>query len=87
MNLQNLDEKANELYSSKKIEKLFLNRINEDLFIRSISIQIDKPDTSTKRSWHVDNTAPASYKAFVYLTDVLHENNGHTVIKVHIKKI
>ncbi len=87
MNLQNLDDKANELFSSKKIEKLFLDRINEDLYIRSISIQIDKPDTSTKRSWHVDNTAPASYKAFIYLTDVLNENNGaYTVIQGTHKK-
>ncbi len=87
MNLQNLDDKANELFSSKKVEKLFLDRINEDLYIRSISIQIDKPDTSTKRSWHVDNTAPASYKAFIYLTDVLNENNGaYTVIQGTHKK-
>lgn len=89
MNLQNIDEKANELYLSNKIEKLFKDRINEKLYIRSISIQIDKPDTSTKRSWHVDNTAPASYKAFIYLTDVLNPNNGaYTVIKgTHRKNI
>lgn len=87
MNVQNLDEKAEKLFFSKKIEKLFHDRIKEDLFIRSISIQIDKPDTSTKRSWHVDNTAPASYKAFIYLTDVLNNNNGaYTVIKGTHKK-
>ena len=87
MNIQNLDEKAKKLFFSKEIETLFHNRIKEDLFIRSISIQIDKPDTSTKRSWHVDNTAPASYKAFIYLTDVLNDNNGaYTVIKGTHKK-
>jgi len=60
--LQNVDEKAMGLFSNGKILDLFNKRIKEELSIRSLSIMIDKPDTSTKRSWHVDNLAPASFK-------------------------
>ena len=74
--LQNVDKKANELFSNNKILDIFSERIKEDLAIRSLSIMIDKPDTSTKRSWHVDNLAPASFKAFVYLTDVTKNTNS-----------
>ena len=74
--LQNVDEKAKELFTNGKVLDLFNQRIKEELSIRSLSIMIDQPDTSTKRSWHVDNLAPASFKAFIYLTDVTKNTNS-----------
>ena len=74
--LQNVDDKAKELFSNGKILELFSKRIKEELSIRSLSIMVDQPDTSTKRSWHVDNLAPASFKAFIYLTDVTKNTNS-----------
>jgi|TARA_B100001093_G_scaffold147855_1_gene140566 hypothetical protein len=74
--LQNVDEKAKDLFINGKVLDLFNKRIKEELSIRSLSIMIDQPDTSTKRSWHVDNLAPASFKAFIYLTDVTKNTNS-----------
>jgi len=74
--LQNVDEKAKDLFTNGKVLDLFSKRIKEELSIRSLSIMIDQPDTSTKRSWHVDNLAPASFKAFIYLTDVTKNTNS-----------
>jgi len=74
--LQNVDARAKELFSDGKILELFNQKIKEELSIRSLSIMIDQPDTSTKRSWHVDNLAPASFKAFIYLTDVTKNTNS-----------
>ena len=74
--LQNVDEKAKELFTNGKVLDLFNQRIKEELSIRSLSIMIDQPDTSTKRSWHVDNLAPASFKAVIYLTDVTKNTNS-----------
>ena len=74
--LQNVDDRAKELFSNGKVLELFNKKIKEELAIRSLSIMIDQPDTSTKRSWHVDNLAPASFKAFIYLTDVTKNTNS-----------
>ena len=60
--LQNVDEKAKELFSNGEILNLFSKRIKEELSIRSLSIMVDQPDTSTKRSWHVDNLAQLHLK-------------------------
>ena len=73
--LQNVDDRAKELFSNGKILELFNEKIKEELSIKILSIMIDQPDTSTKRSWHVDNLAPASFKAFIYLTDVTKNTN------------
>ena len=74
--LQNVDEKAKDLFTNGDVLDLFSKRIKEELAIRSLSIMVDQPDTSTKRSWHVDNLAPASFKAFIYLTDVTKNTNS-----------
>jgi len=74
--LQNVDEKAKDLFNNGDVLDLFSKRIKEELAIRSLSIMVDQPDTSTKRSWHVDNLAPASFKAFIYLTDVTKNTNS-----------
>ena len=74
--LQNVDKKAESLFNDGRVLSLFKERINEKLSIRSLSIMVDEPDTSTKRSWHVDNLAPASFKAFIYLTDVTKDTNS-----------
>tara|TARA_B100000035_G_scaffold308902_1_gene314256 strand:- start:5395 stop:6171 length:777 start_codon:yes stop_codon:yes gene_type:complete len=74
--LQNVDKKAKDLFTNGEVLGLFSKRIKEELSIRSLSIMIDQPDTSTKRSWHVDNLAPASFKAFIYLTDVTKNTNS-----------
>jgi len=80
--LQNVDPKAKELFNDGRVISLFSDKTHEELTIRSLSIMIDEPDTSTKRSWHVDNLAPASYKAFIYLTDVTKDTNSpFSVIK------
>lgn len=39
-------------------------------------MQIDWPDTETKRGLHVDSHWPPTYKAFVYLTAVSEPANG-----------
>ena len=62
-------------FSNGKILELFNEKIKEELAI--VFINCDRPaGTSTKRSWHVDNLAPASFKAFIYLTDVTKNTNS-----------
>jgi ectoine hydroxylase-related dioxygenase (phytanoyl-CoA dioxygenase family) len=39
-------------------------------------VQIDWPDTETKRGLHVDSHWPPTYKTFIYLTPVTSPENG-----------
>ena len=61
---------------SGKILNIFESKLGKKLVIRNCSMMVDEPDTETKRSFHSDNNPPASFKAFIYLTDVLSEKNG-----------
>ena len=50
------------------------------LFASSYSVQVDWPDTETKRPYHTDGFG-VNFKLFVYLTDVDDLQNGpYTVI-------
>lgn len=68
VNLQDIDEGLSSLMPS--IEAMFTQRLGEPVRMRSVTIQVDDPDTDTKRGWHVDVVAHEIFKAFVYLNDV-----------------
>ena len=70
------DTKVKQFVDSRKILNLFERKLGKKLVMRNCSMMVDEPDTETKRSFHSDNNPPASFKAFIYLTDVLSEKNG-----------
>ena len=71
-----LNDKLNEIVESETVTKTFEEKLGKKLVLRNCSMMVDEPDTETKRSFHSDNNPPPSFKAFVYLTDVLEEENG-----------
>lgn len=71
-----LNKELNEIVESGKITKAFEKKLGRKLVLRNCSMMVDEPDTKTKRSFHSDNNPPPSFKAFIYLTDVLEEKNG-----------
>jgi ectoine hydroxylase-related dioxygenase (phytanoyl-CoA dioxygenase family) len=64
------------LYSSGRVEQVMSGLTGLDLRVGGMTVQIDWPDTETKRGLHVDSHWPPTYKAFVYLTSVLEPANG-----------
>ena len=81
MNAQEVDEKLSQLFHSHIIEDMFERQIGEKLHLQSITIQVDNPDTQSKRGFHSDNVTPPIYKAFIYLNDVDDYGDGpYTVI-------
>jgi hypothetical protein len=71
-----LNDDLKQFVDSRKILNLFERKLGKKLVMRNCSMMVDEPDTETKRSFHSDNNPPASFKAFIYLTDVLSEKNG-----------
>jgi len=65
-----------ELLRSGRIERAFAGLTGRALRIGGITVQIDWPDTETKRGLHVDSHWPPTFKAFVYLTPVRSPANG-----------
>ena len=65
-----------QLAASRRIEETIEGltglRLRQGRFV----VQIDWPDTETKRGLHVDSHWPPTYKAFVYLTPVRGPENG-----------
>lgn len=64
------------LMQSGRIEQTMQQLTGLALRIRRLAIQIDWPDTSTKRGLHVDSHWPPTYKTFIYLTPVATPENG-----------
>lgn len=64
------------LARSGRIEQRMAELTGRDVMVGRYTVQIDWPDTSTKRGLHVDSHWPPTYKAFVYLTPVLSSANG-----------
>lgn len=79
MNFQGIDPDFQTRYEDK-ILSLFKEELGLDLCIASYTVQLDLPDTLTKRPFHMDGFG-VNYKLFVYLNDVLKMEDGpYTVI-------
>jgi hypothetical protein len=64
----------------QRVLKLMREETGLELCINTYSVQVDWPDTKTKRGLHNDGFAP-TYKAFIYLSDVEEPRHGpYTVI-------
>jgi hypothetical protein len=64
------------LRESGRIESTMSALTGLDITLGALTVQIDWPDTTTKRGLHVDSHWPPTYKAFVYLTPVTGPENG-----------
>ena len=64
------------LLRSRRIEDTMSGLAGFDLAVGGMTVQIDWPDTRTKRGLHVDSHWPPTYKCFVYLTPVAGPENG-----------
>lgn len=81
INVQDIDNSAKQLMESRSIEAAFRRHFGIDTEVRSLTISKDLPDTATKRGYHNDGVRKVSFKAFIYLTDVLEKEAGpYTVI-------
>ena len=85
VHFQNCNKYGKSIFQSGSIEKLFNLRLNCELVLESIVAQIDEPSTN-KRCFHVDGYTQ-SFKAFIYLNDVLNYcDQPFTVIPKSHKK-
>lgn len=89
MNYHHLNWAIKEQYEAK-ILSLFREQLGQDLCIASYTVQLDLPDTKTKRPFHTDGFQ-VNYKLFIYLSDVPTKENGpYTIIpgshKHYLKK-
>jgi hypothetical protein len=65
---------------SPVIERVSLDQLGTSLYATNYSVQVDWPDSASKRPYHTDGFA-VNHKLFVYLTDVDSLRNGpYTVI-------
>lgn len=81
MNAHHLNPLLARLAQERRFEELFEAQLGRRVLLRTVSIQVDEPDTVSKRGWHVDTYTPPTLKAFVYLTDVPDSEHGpYTVI-------
>ncbi len=64
------------LLTSGRVERTMSQLTGFRLALGGMTVQIDWPDTKTKRGLHVDSHWPPTYKAFIYLTDVDSPANG-----------
>lgn len=74
MNYHHLNWAIQEQYETK-ILSLFKDQLGLDLCVASYTIQLDLPDTETKRPFHTDGFQ-VNYKLFIYLNDVPELHNG-----------
>jgi len=74
-NFDKFSEKLGQSFMTK-LSETFEKNLGEEVVIKTCTLQVDDPDTKTKRSWHTDKNPPPNFKAFVYLTDVENENQG-----------
>jgi len=74
-NFDKLSDKLGDEFMNK-LSNTFEENLGEGVVIKTCTLQVDDPDTNTKRSWHTDKNPPPNFKAFVYLTDVQNEQQG-----------
>jgi len=74
-NFDKLSDKLGDEFMNK-LSNTFEENLGEEVVIKTCTLQVDDPDTKTKRSWHTDKNPPPNFKAFVYLTDVQNEQQG-----------
>ena len=75
-NFNLLNKKLDNLINSNVLTEKLEAQLGDKVILKTCSLQIDEPDTRTKRSWHVDRNPPPTFKAFIYLTDVDSELEG-----------
>ena len=75
-NFNLLNDRLDDLINSNILTEQLEQHLGDKVFLKTCSLQIDEPDTRTKRSWHVDRNPPPTFKAFIYLTDVNSESEG-----------
>ena len=75
-NFNLLNPKLDEFIKSDILSDKLEQYLGKKVILKTCSLQIDEPDTRTKRSWHVDRNPPPTFKAFIYLTDVDSELEG-----------
>jgi hypothetical protein len=73
---QHLSPMLQRLAESGRIEETMTRLSGRRMAVGRMTVQIDWPDTETKRGLHVDSHWPATYKAFLYLTPVTGPENG-----------
>jgi hypothetical protein len=73
---QHLSPVLQRLAESGRIEETMTRLTGRRMAVGRMTVQIDWPDTETKRGLHVDSHWPATYKAFLYLTPVTGPENG-----------
>ncbi|GLQ05775.1 hypothetical protein [Sneathiella chinensis] len=79
MNYQGINPALKETCEARILEA-FREQLGLDLCVASYTVQLDMPDTETKRPFHVDGYG-INYKLFVYLSDVKEMADGpYTVI-------
>jgi hypothetical protein len=76
VNAERVSPAIDALYRSGRTEQVLSELTGLDLRVGGMTVQIDWPDTETKRGLHVDSHWPPTYKAFVYLTSVTDPANG-----------
>jgi Phytanoyl-CoA dioxygenase (PhyH) len=73
---QHLSPVIQRLVESGRIEETMTRLTGREMAIERLTVQIDWPDTETKRGLHVDSHWPPTYKTFIYLTPVTSPENG-----------
>ena len=73
---ERLSPTLRQLARSGRIEETMRELTGRALSVGGLTVQIDWPDTESKRGLHVDSHWPPTYKAFVYLTPVRGPENG-----------
>jgi hypothetical protein len=73
---QHLSPVIQRLFDSGRIEQTMTRLTGREMAIERLTVQIDWPDTETKRGLHVDSHWPPTYKTFIYLTPVTGPANG-----------
>ena len=76
LNVDRLDPGVSALIPSERIDAAMRAFTGRDVRLGSMTLQVDWPDTETKRGLHVDSHWPVTFKAFLYLTDVTEPANG-----------
>ncbi len=86
MNYHHLNWALQEQYE-EKILTLFREQLGLDLCIASYTVQLDLPDTETKRPFHTDGFQ-VNYKLFIYLSDVPDKESGpYTIVPASHRQV
>jgi ectoine hydroxylase-related dioxygenase (phytanoyl-CoA dioxygenase family) len=75
-NVDRLSADVADLVASGRVVRQMSQLLGKDVRLGGMTLQVDWPDTQTKRGLHVDSHWPPTYKAFIYLTSVTAPENG-----------